>query len=155
MTTSSSIERNAWDSVISRRAGRRRVAPLAVSAVAVLCLMAVSWLFLRDSRVDLQPEYFVGGEDQGSGIALLAGAEDVTATTCEAEFACVSAWGSDQMVLMKFASKDDAAAAARSLGSAAYRSDWLVANFIDESVSETERRHAAEVLDGTWQDHVD
>jgi len=147
---------DALDSGLPHRLGRRIVAVLAAAALAVLCLAAVAgWLLLRDSRVDLQPEYFVGEEGPGIGIPLLAGANDVTASICEAEFPCASAWGSGQMVLMKFASKNDAAAAARSLGSLGYRSDWLVANFIDESVSEAERRYAAEVMDGAWQSEVD
>lgn len=47
------------------------------------------------------------------------------------------------MVLMKFATKDDVAAAARSLRSAGYRLDWLVVNLFGTSASETEGSYAA------------
>jgi len=59
------------------------------------------------------------------------------------------------MVLMKFATKNEAASAARSIGENAYRSDWLVANFIGDSVSDKDRRDASDVLDGAWQSEVD
>ncbi|MBG6055218.1 hypothetical protein IWX81_001629 [Salinibacterium sp. CAN_S4] len=138
-------------------AARRPVALVAaaVGIALILCLVTiVMWLFTRDSRVDLQPEYFVGVEGQ-SGISLLDGAVDVTSATCGDEYACESAWGTDDLVLMKFATKDDAASAARMIGANAYPSDWLVANFIGDSVSDNDRRFASEVLDGAWQSEVD
>jgi hypothetical protein len=126
-----------------------------VGAALVLGLVAVIiWLFARDSRVDLQPEAFIGATDQ-SGISLLDGAVDVTASTCGTVYLCESAWGNDDMVLMKFATKNEAAIAARSIGANAYRSDWLVANFIGGFVTAIDRRFAAEVLDGAWQSEVD
>lgn len=136
---------------------RRPLAVIAAIVGAVLVVsifVAVVFVFGRDSRVGLQPEYFVGGEGQTS-IALLEGAVDVTAVICGGEYRCESAWGTDDVVLMKFATKGEAAAAARGIGGNAYRSDWLVANFIGDSVSDKDRRDASDVLDGAWQDEVD
>ena len=136
---------------------RRSMAVFAIIAGAVLVIglvAAVVFMVMRDNRVGLQPEYFVGGEGHTS-IALLEGAVDVTDSTCGDTYECESAWGTDDMVLMKFATKDEAAAAARSIGGNAYRSDWLVANFIGDSVSDKDRRDATDVLDGAWQNEVD
>jgi hypothetical protein len=136
---------------------RRLVLKVLLAVIALIVLFGVCivlWLFLRDSRVDLQPENFVPASGQ-SGISLLTNARDVTAEVCGEELSCESAWGSADMVLMKFATQDGAATAARTLGGQAYRSDWLVAHFTGEGISEEERRWAAEALDGAWQDHVD
>lgn len=136
---------------------RRRFSSTAVVAafavVPIVLVTLVIWLLARDSRVDLKPEYFVGADGQ-STISLLVNASDVTDEVCGSTFECESAWGTDEMILMKFASKNDAAIATRTIGEDAYRSDWLVAHFIGD-VSPTERRYAAEVLDGTWQSEVD
>lgn len=134
-----------------------RIAVAAAILLAILILGALAsatWLLTRDSRVDLQPQYFVGVDGQSS-IELLDGAVDVTAATCGGANGCESAWGTDEMVLMKFATQNDAALAARSIGANAYRSDWLVANFIGDAVTDLDRRNATEVLDGAWQDEVD
>jgi len=122
--------------------------------ITICVVIVVLWLFLRDSRVDLQPDAFVPADGQ-SGISLLADARDVTTEVCANEINCETAWGNTDMVLMKFATQDGAAAAARALGGQAYRSDWLVAHFTGEGISAEERRWATEALDGAWQDHVD
>jgi hypothetical protein len=130
------------------------IASAALVVMAICVAVWVLWLFLRDSRVDLQPDAFVPSSGQ-TGISLMTDARNVTSEVCGEEFRCESAWGSTEMVLMKFGTQDDAAAAARALGGRAYRSDWLVAHFTGEGIGEEERRWAAEALDGTWQDHVD
>lgn len=122
--------------------------------LALVVTVALGLFLTRDTRIDLQPHYFIGVDGQSS-IPLLEGAVDVTDTVCADQYGCESAWGTDRMVLMKFATKDDAARAARSIGQDAYRSDWLVAHFDGESASSTDRRNAADVLDGTWQSEVD
>ncbi len=136
---------------------RRRVIVIAAISLAIILIgaaaLTMALLLTRDSRVDLQPEYFIGVDGQTS-IELLEGAVDVTAGTCGASFDCESAWGTNEMVLMKFATKNAAAIAARSIGASAYQSDWLVANFVGDSVSDVDRRSAAEVLDGAWQSEV-
>jgi hypothetical protein len=136
-----------------RRRGILTGVVAAFSVIPVALVTLVIWVLARDSRVDLKPEYFIGAEGQ-SGISLLLNASDVTDVVCGSPFHCESAWGTDQMILMKFGNKNDAAIATRAIGKDAYRSDWLVAHFVGD-VSPTERRYAAEVLDGAWQSEVD
>ena len=125
-----------------------------VGALVVGGAIVLLWLFLHDSRSDLQPQNLVPVDGQG-GVGLLTGATDVTSEVCGPDFPCESAWGNDDMVLMKFETQDAAAATARALAGDAYRSDWLVAHFVGEHVSAEDRLFAAEALDGTWQGHVD
>lgn len=141
------------DQIAPRRCGRV-VAFVLVPSLLLVAVLTALWVGGRDSRIDLHPEYFIGVDGQSS-IDLLDGAVDVTATACGEQNPCESAWGTDQMVLMKFTSKNEAALAARTIGADAYRSDWLVANFIGDSVSEFDRQNTAEVLDGAWQSEVD
>ena len=123
----------------------------------VVLVSFAAWLVLRDSRVDLRPDDFVprAGATSG-GISLLEGAVDVTAEACgPAASSCTSAVGTDDLVLMHFATKDTAARAARGLGPEAYRSDWLVARFVEDDVPVEQRLWATEALDGAWQSEVD
>lgn len=138
--------------------GRAAAATWIAGATALVVLVSFgAWLVLRDSRVDLRPDDFVprAGATSG-GIALLEGAVDVTDEACgAAASSCTSAVGTDDLVLMRFETKDAAARAARSLGPEAYRSDWLVARFVGDDVPAEQRLWATEALDGAWQSEVD
>lgn len=76
---------------------------------------------------------------------------DQTETRCGEGMPCVQAFTSDELTLWRFANTSQAESFAyglESAGASAYLSDYIVAQYISDDLTELDRRTVEEVLDG-------
>lgn len=122
------------------------------STVGILCLAAASVLSLAacDSRATLTPELVVEAFEYQPDNPV-SDPRDVTAETCGTEIPCEEAIRADEIAVYSFASKEDAADYAQSLGENGYQSDWIVLEY-EGAAADTDRSKAsyASTVDGMW-----
>lgn len=120
-------------------------AVIAVVVVGVALVVALLLLVTRDTRQDIDLADFTHASDE---VPALSGYARDTEELCDNVPGCIQGFRAEHAAYRKFASKEEAAAYASSTADS-YLSRWIVIQYTDSSLSDTDRLVIQELIDST------
>ena len=124
----------------------RSILALALGIPLVVVGVVLAVVLTSDGRKNIDLQDWVGRDDAWSR-QMMPGARPATGELCGEKLPCVQAVTSQNLTMYRFASEDDAAAAARTFGADAHLSHWIVVRYEPGRLTAAQRQEFADDLD--------